>query len=196
MCAQVEADPKPLLLTGRGEHFAGGADIGQLRARMPRRRLAGINRTLFDRIGRLPLPTVAAVSGFALAAAPNSRMRATPHRHDHGQIRQPRARLGIMRRRGQAIGATAGRDVGGQAVLLGGHILDADAAFRAGLITRSSNPTRTRAAPDCSTAHRIARSSPLALRLTKTIVDSPGTHPFADDIAQRCCSRPRTSTTA
>jgi enoyl-CoA hydratase len=31
---------------------------------------------------------------------------------------------------------------------------------------------------------RIARQAPLALKLTKTIVDAPGSHPWADDIAQ------------
>jgi hypothetical protein len=31
---------------------------------------------------------------------------------------------------------------------------------------------------------RITRSAPLALKLTKIIVDAPGSHPFADDIAQ------------
>jgi enoyl-CoA hydratase/carnithine racemase len=66
VCDRLVRDPKLLLLTGRGDHFAGGAAIGQLRDRDRDAALAGINRNLFDRIGRLPLPTVAAVSGYAL----------------------------------------------------------------------------------------------------------------------------------
>ncbi|RZL72450.1 MAG: enoyl-CoA hydratase/isomerase family protein, partial [Rhodococcus sp. (in: high G+C Gram-positive bacteria)] len=35
-----------------------------------------------------------------------------------------------------------------------------------------------------SLADRIARQAPLALKLTKRILDAPGSHPWADDIAQ------------
>lgn len=66
VCGRLERDPKLLLLAGRGDHFAGGADIAELRERGREEAFAGINRTLFDRIGKLPLPTVAAVSGYAL----------------------------------------------------------------------------------------------------------------------------------
>lgn len=185
VCARIEADPKPLLLTGRGEHFAGGADIGQLRARSRDDALAGINRTLFDRIGRLPLPTVAAVSGFALGGgaelsyACDIRIATTT-----AKFGNPEPGLGIMAAAGASyrLPKLVGTSVAKQ-VLLGGHILDADAAFRAGLIIEVVEP-----GTHVDAAHRlldrIARSSPLALRLTKTIVDSPGTHPFADDIAQ------------
>lgn len=63
VCASLEATPKPMLLTGEGDHFAGGADIAELRERGRDEAFAGINRNLFDRIAKLPLPTVAAVSG-------------------------------------------------------------------------------------------------------------------------------------
>jgi enoyl-CoA hydratase len=57
VCASLEADPRPMLLTGSGGVFAAGADIGQLRQRRRDDALAAINRTVFDRIARLPLPT-------------------------------------------------------------------------------------------------------------------------------------------
>ncbi|MFF0815558.1 enoyl-CoA hydratase/isomerase family protein [Rhodococcus sp. NPDC003318] len=185
VCARIEADPKLLLLTGRGDHFAGGADIGQLRARTRDDALAGINRTLFDRIGRLPLPTVAAVSGFALGGgaelsyACDIRIATTTARFGN-----PEPGLGIMAAAGASyrLPQLVGMSVAKQ-VLLGGHILDAEAALRTGLVLDVVEP-----GSHVDAAHRlldrIARSAPLALRLTKTVVDSPGTHPFADDIAQ------------
>ncbi|MEE2030648.1 enoyl-CoA hydratase/isomerase family protein [Rhodococcus chondri] len=185
VCALLEARPKLLLLTGRGDHFAGGADIRQLRDRTRNDALSGINRTLFDRIGRLPLPTVAAVNGFALgggaelAYACDIRIATTTTKFGN-----PEPGLGIM----AAAGATyrlprlVGTSVAKQ-VLLGGHILDADTALRTGLVIDVVEPGE-----HLDAAHRlldrIGRSSALALRLTKTIVDSPATHPFADDIAQ------------
>lgn len=68
-------------------------------------------------------------------------------------------------------------------MLLGARNLDAEQALRAGLVVEVTEP-------NChvDAAHRlldrISRLSPLALRLTKIIVDAPGSHPFADDIAQ------------
>jgi 3-hydroxybutyryl-CoA dehydrogenase len=55
-----------LIITGAGTDFAAGADIGELRARTRDDALAGINRTVFDRIAALPMPTIAAVEGNAL----------------------------------------------------------------------------------------------------------------------------------
>ncbi|MFE3060195.1 enoyl-CoA hydratase/isomerase family protein [Nocardia sp. NPDC059239] len=185
ICARLERTPKLLLLTGSGEHFAGGADIAQLRARTRDDALAGINRNLFDRIGRLPLPTVAAVSGFALgggaelAYACDIRIAASTARFGN-----PEPGLGIMAAAGASyrLPLLVGVSIAKQ-VLLGGRVLDASAALNAGLILEVTDP-----GAHVEAAHRlldrVAVSAPLALRLTKTIVDAPGSHPFADDIAQ------------
>ncbi|MBY8863776.1 enoyl-CoA hydratase/isomerase family protein [Nocardia sp. CA2R105] len=185
VCERLEREPKLLLLTGRGEHFAGGADIGQLRERNRDDALAGINRNLFDRIARLSLPTVAAVSGYALgggaelAYACDMRIATTT-----AKFGNPEPGLGIMAAAGasyrlpQLVGASVAKQV-----LLGGRVLDADAALATGLVMQVTDPdTQVDAAH--RVLDRIARSAPLALRLTKTIVDAPGFHPFADDIAQ------------
>ncbi|MGQ4618864.1 enoyl-CoA hydratase-related protein [Nocardia sp. R7R-8] len=185
VCDRLERTPKLLLLTGRGEHFAGGADIAQLRARTRDDALAGINRNLFDRIGRLPLPTVAAVSGYALGGgaeltyACDIRIATST-----AKFGNPEPGLGIMAAAGASyrLPLLVGVSIAKQ-VLLGGHILDATTALSAGLVLEVTEPGE-----HLTAAHRlldrIARSAPLALRLTKTIVDAPGSHPFADDIAQ------------
>lgn len=185
VCDQLERSPKLLLLTGSGEHFAGGADITQLRERTRDDALAGINRNLFDRIGRLPLPTVAAVSGYALgggaelAYACDIRIAAST-----AKFGNPEPGLGIMAAAGASyrLPSLVGASVAKQ-VLLGGRILDAMTALSVGLVAEVTDP-----GGHVNAAHRlldrIARSAPLALRLTKTIVDATASHAFAVDLAQ------------
>lgn len=183
VCALVEQNPKLLLLTGRGDHFAGGADINQLRARTREDALRGINRNLFDRIAALPLPTVAAIHGYALGGGAELSyacdIRIVSSTAVFGN---PEPGLGIMAAAGASyrLPALVGVSVAKQ-VLLGGRTLDADAAFRAGLVMDI-------VADPLAAAHalldRAAKQAPLALKLTKTILDAPGSHPWADDIAQ------------
>lgn len=185
VCALLEASPRPLLLTGGDGVFAAGADIRQLRDRHREEALAAINRRVFDRIARLPMPAVAAVNGPALgggaelAYACDVRLACTG-----ATFGNPEPGLGIMAAAGAAyrlpalIGASAAK-----AVLLAGRVLDAEAAFRLGLVAEVTTPdelmTRAHAIVD-----RMCRQSALALRITKLVVDSPGAHPAADDLAQ------------
>ena len=185
VCALLEADPRPLLLTGAGDVFAAGADIGQLRDRRRAEALAAINRRVFDRVARLPMPTVAAVNGPAigggaeLAYACDLRVASSS-----ATFANPEPGLGIIAAAGAAyrlpmlIGQSAAK-----AVLLAGRVLDASDAFRLGLVMEVTAPQET-----VTRAHaiidRICGQSALALRLTKLVADSPGSHPAADDLAQ------------
>nr|WP_131736076.1 enoyl-CoA hydratase/isomerase family protein [Actinomadura roseirufa] len=185
VCADLERRPRLLLLTGRGGVFAAGADIGELLERGRDEALAGINSRLFDRIARLPLPTCAAVDGYALgggaelAYACDIRL-ATPS----AVFGNPEPGLGILAAAGACwrLGDLVGRSVAKQ-VLLGGRTLDAAAAERFGLIAEIVPP-----ADLLDHAHRLldrmARSAPSALRLTKLVLDADGPHPLADDLAQ------------
>ncbi|MEV6034218.1 enoyl-CoA hydratase/isomerase family protein [Nonomuraea sp. NPDC052116] len=97
VCAELERRPRILVLTGSDGIFAAGADIRELRERRREDALAGINSGLFDRIARLPMPTIAAVDGPALgggaelAYACDFRL-ATPR----ARFGNPEAGLGIM----------------------------------------------------------------------------------------------------
>lgn len=183
VCARVEADPRPVILVGRGDHFAGGADIAELRERRRDEALAGINRTLFDRVAALPLPTVAAVSGFALGGGAELTYAcdiriATPT----AVFGNPEPGLGILAAAGASyrLPDLVGRSVAKQ-VLLAGRTLDAATALAAGLVLEI---TEDHLAAAHRVVDRIGRQSALALRLTKTIVDAPGSQPWVDDIAQ------------
>jgi enoyl-CoA hydratase/carnithine racemase len=185
VCAALEDRPRLLLLTGAGGTFAAGADIAELRERGRDQALQGVNSRLFDRIARLPLPTVAAVDGYALgggaelAYACDLRL-ATPA----ATFGNPEPGLGILAAAGacwrlrELVGASIAKQV-----LLAGRRLDAEDAYRLGLVAEIVPPgellERAHALLD-----RMARSGALALRLTKLVADAPGGHPVTDDLAQ------------
>ncbi|AWK76056.1 enoyl-CoA hydratase (plasmid) [Rhodococcus oxybenzonivorans] len=183
VCARVEHDPKMLLLTGQGDHFAGGADISQLRARTRDDALRGINRNLFDRIAALPLPTVAAIRGYALGGGAELSYACDIRIASSTAVfGNPEPGLGIMAAAGASyrLPTLVGVSVAKQ-VLLGGRTLDAEAALCSGLVMDVvENPL----AAAHALLDRVAKQAPLALKLTKKIVDAPGSHPWADDIAQ------------
>src|SRR5690348_10374441 len=178
VCADLEERPRLLLLTGHGGTFAAGADIGELRERGAEQALQGINSRLFDRIARLPLPTVAAVDGWALgggaelAYACDIRL-ATPT----ATFGNPEPGLGILAAAGacwrlrELLGASVAKQV-----LLAGRRLDADDAWRLGLVAEVV-PAADLLARAHALLDRMARSGTLALRLTKLVTDAPGGHP-------------------
>lgn len=183
VCALVEQDPKIVILTGAGEHFAGGADINQLRARTRDDALRGINRNLFDRIAALPLPTIAAVRGYALGGGAELSYACDIRIASSTAVfGNPEPGLGIMAAAGASyrLPTLVGVSVAKQ-VLLGGRTLDAEVALRSGMVLDVVDEPLAAAH---SLADRITKQAPLALKLTKKILDAPGSHPWADDIAQ------------
>ncbi|MEU0569470.1 enoyl-CoA hydratase/isomerase family protein [Nonomuraea sp. NPDC005983] len=186
VCADLEEDPRVLVLTGAPGVFAAGADIRELRERGREDALAGINSGLFDRVARLPLPTIAAVDGPALgggaelAYACDFRL-ATPR----ARFGNPETGLGIM--------AAAGacwrlRDLVGEPlakeVLLAGRVLSAAEAAEVRLVNELV-PEEDLLDAANRWADRILTGAPLALRLTKlALAAPPGAHPRFDDVAQ------------
>ena len=187
VCAEVEARPRPLVVTGGPEIFAAGADIRQLRDRTREDALAGINSSLFDRVAALPAVTVAAVAGPAigggaeLAYACDFRVVTATAR-----FANPEARLGIMAAAGacwrlqELVGEPLAKEV-----LLAGASIDAERAVAAGL----ANELVAAADDLLPAAHawvdRVLRAAPLAVRLTKAALRAPrAAHPFVDDVAQ------------
>ena len=67
---EIESDKNilGLIITGSGRSFVAGADLAQLRDYGPEenRANAGLAQDTFTRLENLPLPTIAAVNGFAL----------------------------------------------------------------------------------------------------------------------------------
>ena len=168
LCAELEAAPRTLILTGAGGAFASGADIAQLRDRRAAHARQGINAMAFIRINELPMPVIAAIDGYALGGGAELALAAdlrigTPAL----KIGNPETGLGIM----AAAGATWRlREIVGEAraseLLLTGRILDADEALAWGVVS-SLNPAHELLATAHALADRIAANDPLATRHTK-----------------------------
>ncbi|MEV7289526.1 enoyl-CoA hydratase/isomerase family protein [Streptomyces sp. NPDC093252] len=185
VCELLERDPRMLLLTGHGGVFAGGADIAELRERGRDQALQGINSRLFDRVRRLPMPTLAAVDGWALGGGAELAYACDLRIAGPDAVfGNPEPGLGIIAAAGACwrLPELVGESVAKQ-ILLAGRNLDAARALAVGLVMDV-----VPAAELLERAHavldRMARSSALALRLTKLVVDAPGAHPVADDLAQ------------
>lgn len=185
-CAALEATPRVALLVGSGGTFAAGADIAQLRERRRDDALAGINSGVFERVRRLPMPVIALVDGYALgggaelAYACDFRIGTPTTR-----IGNPEPGLGILAAAGAAwrlkelVGEPLAKEM-----LLAGRVLDAEEALAARLLGEVVEPDDLEPAGH-RLADRIAAQAPLAVRLTKSVVDaSRDAHPLVDDIAQ------------
>ncbi|MGO3327534.1 enoyl-CoA hydratase/isomerase family protein [Gordonia sp. (in: high G+C Gram-positive bacteria)] len=186
VCHRLEQDPKPLIITGGSEIFAGGADIGQLRERRNVDALAGVNSAVFDRMAALPMPTVAAVAGYALGGGAELAY-ACDFRIGTPSVRfgNPEGGLGILAAAGaswrliELVGEPLAKEI-----LLAGRTLNADEARDVRLLNEVVEPDDLLA-----TAHRwvdrILRNAPLAVRMTKLALQMPrSAHPTFDNVAQ------------
>jgi enoyl-CoA hydratase len=185
VCDLLERDPRLLLLTGHGGVFAGGADIAELLRRGRDEALQGINRRLFDRVHRLPMPTLAAVDGWALGGGAELAYACDLRIAGPDAVfGNPEPGLGILAAAGACwrLPQLVGESVAKQ-ILLAGRNLDAPAALAAGLVIDVIPATELLDAAH-ALLDRMARSSPAALRLTKLVTDAPDAHPLVDDLAQ------------
>ena len=179
LCAELEADPRVLIITGAGGVFASGADIAQLRDRRAEDARRGINTMAFRRIRNLPMPVIAAIDGWALgggaelAYAADIRIATAA-----AKIGNPETGLGII----AAAGATWRLpEIVGHAraseLLLTGRVLTADEALGWGLVSSLHEPEALLPAA-LAIADRIAANDPLATRHTKTALLAPAdAHP-------------------
>ncbi|WP_188546851.1 enoyl-CoA hydratase/isomerase family protein [Rhodococcoides trifolii] len=187
LCADLEAEPRIAIITGGTEGvFAAGADIAQLRDRGRADALTGINGTAFERIRRLPMPTIAAIDGYALGGGAELTyacdIRIGTPRTIFGQ---PEPGLGITAGAGATFRLVrlVGESVA-KHLLLAGDKLTADRAFQVGLLHSIVEPSDL---PTAATAlaQKMQKLSPIALRATKLVTDAdPAAHPQVDLLAQ------------
>lgn len=182
VCRRVERDPTVVVVTGQAAIFAAEADIVELRDRGRADALRGINSGLFERIARLPLPTIAAVNGPAKGGGAELVYAcdfcvATPA----ARFANPEVRLGIMPaasacwRLRELVGLPLARRV-----VLGGLVLEAQEA----LVDEVVEPEQLMGAA-LGLAEQLARAAPLALQPTKLALAAPiDAHPRIDDLAQ------------
>ncbi|QAY72923.1 enoyl-CoA hydratase/isomerase family protein [Agromyces protaetiae] len=186
VCAELEVEPRTLIITGAGSTFAAGADIAQLRERRAADALAGINANCFIRINELPMPVIAAIDGYALGGgaeltyAADLRL-ATPAL----KIGNPETGLGII----AAAGASWRlKEIVGEALalelLLTGRVLNADEALAARLVN-AVHAAKDLLAEAHALADRIAANDRDATIAMKRVVRAPrAEHPRVDLEAQ------------
>jgi enoyl-CoA hydratase len=186
LCAELEAEPRILIVTGAGGVFASGADIAELRERRAVDARAGINAHAFMRVHDLPMPVIAAIDGFALgggaelAYAADIRIASSDAR-----IGNPETGLGIIAAAGaswrlkQIVGDALAIEL-----LLTGRVLDAGEALAAGLVSSLHAADQLLDAAH-AIADRIAANDPRATQLTKQVFAAPrDAHPAVDLEAQ------------
>jgi enoyl-CoA hydratase len=188
VCVDLEREPRLLLLTGGDDGvFAGGADISELRDRDRMDALAAINIGLFDRIRRLPMPSLAAVDGPALGGGAELAyacdMRICTSRAFFGQ---PEVRLGIIAGAGACyrLPALVGEGLAKE-LLFTGRRVQADEALAIRLVNRVVSTPGELLTDAHELLDEIAAGSPLAVRLTKLAVDAPvDAHPQLELLGQ------------
>jgi enoyl-CoA hydratase len=167
-------DVGALVVTGAGDKaFAAGADIAQLRDRRAPQALAAINSALFKRLEDFPVPSIAAIRGWALgggcelAIACDLRVVGTSAR-----MGQPEVGLGIIPAAGgtyrlpRLIGLGLAREL-----VYTGRILDADECVRIGLANRIVADEQVLESA-YELARQIARNGRLAVQMAKRTMNA------------------------
>ncbi|MGW9111746.1 enoyl-CoA hydratase/isomerase family protein [Microbacterium sp. NPDC055683] len=190
VCSGLEERPRTVVISGSGASdrgvFASGADIGTLLARGRDEALRGHNARVFSRIAALPMPVIAAVDGYALGGGAElayaADIRIASERAVFGN---PETGLGIIAAAGgtwrlaRIVGDAVAREM-----LLAGRRLTAKEAIDAHLVSSVHDPEEV--LPEAARiAESVAEQDPLAVQLTKRLLDAPrDAHPLVDDLAQ------------
>ncbi|MEV1318564.1 enoyl-CoA hydratase/isomerase family protein [Micromonospora arborensis] len=170
---RLEPDPdvRALVLTGAGDAFCAGADLGDL-AELLDAGDTSIAVAAEERLARFAKPTVAAIRGACvgggaqLAVACDLRIAA-----DGARFGVPPARLGLVypapttRRLARLVGPSAAKHL-----LFTAELIDVERALRIGLVDEVLPSDRLAARVDELTA-TIAQRSPLTIAAAKEIVD-------------------------
>ena len=172
----IDADKsaRVLLITGSGEKsFVAGADIAQMQSLTALQAKSFSEQALatFRRIEMLDIPVIALVNGFALGGGCELAMSCDfIFASENAKFGQPEVGLGVTAGFGgtQRLPRLVGRAMAME-MLVSGRMLDAQEALQRGLVNH------VYAQPELleqglKMAHKIAKNGPVAVRLTKELV--------------------------
>jgi enoyl-CoA hydratase len=166
-----EPETRVIVLTGDERAFAAGADIGEMANATAVEMHQRPNLARWDRLRKLRVPLIAAVSGYALGGGCELAMLCDMIvAADSARFGQPEINLGIMpggggtQRLVRAIGKARAMEL-----ILTGRMMSADEAFAAGLITRVV-PAELYLVEAVRLAQEIATKPTLAVQLAKDAV--------------------------
>ena len=172
--AEQNPDVSCIILTGAGgKAFAAGADIAELKTRTGPQALAGIHSSAFRRVADSPLPTIAAIVGYALGGGCELAMACDLRvAGASAKLGQPEVGLGIMAAAGgtyrlpQLVGLAHAKEL-----LFTGAIIDAERARSIGLVNHVV-PDDQVIEKAREIAAQIAKNSVHAVKLTKRAVNA------------------------
>jgi enoyl-CoA hydratase len=176
--ATLAADPalRALVITGAGtKAFVAGADIREFEGMTPEQatRLAHHGQAVMDRLEAMPVPTIAAINGYALGGGCELALACTFRLvADTARLGLPETSLGLI----PGFGGTQrlARAIGRQ--------LEADEAVRLGLALRAV-PAAQLMDEALALAAQLAARAPLALRYAREAVAGGVDRPLADGLA-------------
>lgn len=163
-----------VLSGGTSRAFCAGSDVKEfagLRGRSAEGKLL-VEKLVYRQLADLPMPTIAAIEGDALggglelALCCDLRVASSAAR-----LGMPEVRLGVIPGSGgtQRLPRIVGPAHAKELILMGG-IVDADEAWRIGLVNRVAEPGGAEALAR-EMASQIAQRGPLAVRLAKRLID-------------------------
>jgi enoyl-CoA hydratase len=183
---QSRDDVAGIILTGAGRAFIAGADISELvgLSALDGRRLARRGQGIFRRFETSPKPTVAAVNGFALGGGCELAMSCHVRiASEAAKFGQPEVKLGVIPGYGgtQRLPRLVGRGRALQ-LLLTGEIIDAQEAYRIGLVNRVV-PADQLLATATAMIQQILMNAPLGVAACIDAVDRGVPLPLDDALA-------------
>ena len=183
---QARNDVAGIILTGAGRAFVAGADIGELSgiSALEGKRLARRGQEIFRRFELSPKPTVAAVNGFALGGGCELAMACQIRIASEGaKFGQPEVKLGLIPGYGgtQRLPRLVGRGRALQ-LLLTGEMIDAQEAFRIGLVNRVVAPDQLMPAATAM-IQQMLMNAPLGIAACIDVLDRGLEMPLDDALA-------------
>ena len=168
-----EGTARALVLTGEGRAFAAGADIAQMRALEPvaAEAFARLGHDTFEALEALPIPTLAAVNGFALGGGCELALACDwIYASEKAKFGQPEVALGLIPGFGGTGRLTRRVGVGwAKELILTGDPISAGEALRIGLANQVYSAEelmeRTLAA-----AESAGSKGPVAVALAKRVI--------------------------
>ena len=188
--ASIEADPdvRCVVLTGTGDRaFCAGSDVKEfesLQGRVGEGKLL-LEKAVYRRIARLPVPTIAAIQADALGGGLELALCCDLRVADErAKLGLPEVRLGVMpgsggtQRLPRIVGIAKAKEL-----ILMGEIISASDALEIGLVNRVAAAGRA-LDEAMKMAGTIAERGPLAVREAKQALDLAGDMPLDEGLAR------------
>ena len=172
---KADADIRALVITGSGEKaFVAGADIGEMSTltKAEGEAFGKKGNDVFRKLETLPIPTIAAVNGFALGGGCELSMSCDIRLcADTAVFGQPEAGLGITPGFGgtQRLARLVGMGMAKQLIYTAKNI-KADEAYRIGLVN-AVYPQAELMENVLKLANKIAKNAPIAVKYAKACID-------------------------